>query len=101
VVGLVFVVSRVNFMVQRMMQSTILGQSARMLGALFGAVKFYFISAVFLVTLFKIDEHAKFVPEAASHSQLSRGSITFVTAIFPYLKLDNPTHTPFAPPNEQ
>ena len=53
------------------------------------------------MTLFKIDEHAKFLPDAAAHSQLSRGSITFVTAIFPYLKLDNPTHTPFAPPNEQ
>jgi len=100
IAGLVFVISRVNFKVQVMMQSTILGQSARILGALFGAIKFYFISAVFLVTLFKIDEHAKFLPDAAAHSQLSRGSITFVTSIFQYLKLDNPTHAPFAPPNE-
>ncbi|MCR5455220.1 MAG: CvpA family protein [Bacteroidales bacterium] len=100
VIGLVFVVSRVNFKVQMMMQTTILGQSARILGALFGVIKFYFISAVFLVTLFKIDEHAKFLPDTAANSQLSRGSITFVTAIFPYLKLDNPAHTPFPPPNE-
>ena len=100
VVGLVFVVSRINFKVQIMMQSTILGQSARMLGAFFGVVKFYFISAVFLVTLFKIDEHAKFLPDNAARSQLSRGSITFVTSIFPYLKLDKPSHTPFPPPNE-
>ena len=100
VAGLVFLVSRVNFKVQMMMQSTILGQSARILGAVFGVIKFYFISAVFLVTLFKIDEHAKFLPDAAANSQLSRGSITFVTSIFPYLKLDNPSHTPFPPPNE-
>jgi membrane protein required for colicin V production len=100
VVGLVFLISRINFRVQVMMQSTILGSSARMLGAFFGALKFYLISAVFLVTLFKIDEHSHFLPDAAAHSRLSNGSITFVTAIFPYLKLDNPNHTPFPPPNE-
>lgn len=98
--GLVFLISRVNFRVQVMMQSTMLGTSARVLGAFFGMVKIYFISAVFLVTLFKIDEHAKFLPDTAAHSRLSNGSIAFVTAIFPYLKLDNPTHTPFSPPNE-
>lgn len=96
--GLVFLISRVNFMVQAAVQSTILGQSARVLGAVFGAIKFYFISAVFLVTLYKIQEHAEFLPQTAD-SQLSRGSIAFVTSIFPYLKFDKPTHTPFPPPN--
>jgi len=97
--GLVFVISKVNFRVQVMMQSTILGQSARVLGAIFGALKLYFISAVFLVTLYKVESYAKFLPEGAD-SQLSRGSIALVTSIFPYLQLEKPTHTPFPPPNE-
>lgn len=100
VVGLVFLISRVNFKVQQIMQSTVLGQSARILGAFFGAVKIYFISAVFLVTLFKIDEHAKFLPDEAANSRLSRGSISFVTAIFPNMLLGNPSHSPMPPPNE-
>ncbi len=99
VAGLVLVVSRVNFKTQMMLQTTILGQSARMLGAFFGAMKFYLISAVFLVTLFKIDDHARFLPDDAKYSRLSRGSIAIVTAIFPYLQLDKKTHTPFEYPN--
>lgn len=99
VAGLVFLVSRINFKTQMMLQSTILGPSARYLGAFFGALKFYMISAVFLVTLFKIDEHAKFLPDAAKYSRLSRGSIWIVTSIFPYLQLDKKTPRPFEKPN--
>jgi uncharacterized membrane protein required for colicin V production len=89
VVGLVFVVSRINFLTMKILASTtVIGKAYRGLGAFFGALKFYFISAVFLVTLFKIDEHAKFLPDSAKYSRLSRGSIWFVTSIFPYLQLD-------------
>jgi len=100
VAGLVFVISRVNFKTQVMLQSTILGQSARMLGAFFGMMKFYLISAVFLVTLFKIDDHAKFLPDDAKYSRLSRGSIYIVTSIFPYLHLDKNNPVLFAHPNK-
>ena len=99
VAGLVFLVNRVNFKIQMMLQSTILGPSARYLGAFFGALKFYMNSAVFLVTLFKIDEHAKFLPDAAKYSRLSRGSIWIVTSIFPYLQLDKKTPRPFEKAN--
>lgn len=99
IAGLVFLVSKINFRTQLMLQSTILGGSARYLGAFFGALKFYFISAVFLVTLFKIDEHAKFLPDAAKYSRLSRGSVWIVTSIFPYLQLDKKNPRPFEYPN--
>jgi hypothetical protein len=91
VAGLVFAVSRVNFLTMRILSSTsVIGTAYKGLGAFFGGLKFYFISAVFLVTLFKIDEHAKFLPDSAKYSRLSRGSIWFVTSIFPYLQLVQP-----------
>lgn len=88
IAGLVFVVSKVNFITARAVEGTTSGPTYRYLGAFFAGLKFYFISAVFLVTLFKIDEHAKFLPDTAKYSRLSRGSIWIVTSIFPYLQLD-------------
>ena len=100
VAGLVFAVSRVNFLTMKILSSTtVIGSAYRALGAFFGGLKFYFISAVFLVTLFKIDEHAKFLPDSAKYSRLSRGSIWFVTSIFPYLQLDKKEPRPFDYPN--
>ncbi|MBQ9213393.1 MAG: CvpA family protein [Bacteroidales bacterium] len=100
VAGLVFAVSRINFLTMKILSSTtVIGTAYRALGAFFGGLKFYFISAVFLVTLFKIDEHAKFLPDSAKYSRLSRGSIWFVTSIFPYLQLDKKEPRPFDYPN--
>jgi len=100
VAGLVFAVSRINFLTMKILSSTtVIGSAYRALGAFFGGLKFYFISAVFLVTLFKIDEHAKFLPDSAKYSRLSRGSIWFVTSIFPYLQLDKKEPRPFDYPN--
>ena len=101
VAGLVFAVSRVNFLTMRILSSTsVIGTAYKGLGAFFGGLKFYFISAVFLVTLFKIDEHAKFLPDSAKYSRLSRGSIWFVTSIFPYLQLDKKEPRQFEYPND-
>lgn len=100
VAGLVFVVSKVTFRTQIMLQSTILGGSARALGAVFGAFKYYLISAVFLVTLFKIEDHAQFLPDEAKYSRLSKGSIWVITSIFPYLKLEKNDHSIMPYPNE-
>ncbi|MCQ2251985.1 MAG: CvpA family protein [Bacteroidales bacterium] len=100
ILGLVFAISKINFRTQLMLQSTILGGSARYLGAFFGAFKFYFISAVFLVTLFKIEEHAKYLPEAAKFSKLSQGSVWLITSIFPNIQFEKSDHTPMAYPND-
>ncbi len=100
VAGLVFIISRVNYQTQVMLQSTVLGPSARYLGAFFGAAKYYLISAVFLVTIFKIEEHAKFLPNDAKFSKLSRASIYLITRAYPYLQLDRKDTKPFEYPNK-
>jgi len=99
IIGLVFLVSRVNFQTQLMLQSTMLGPSARYLGAFFGAAKYYMISAVFLVTLFKIEEYAKYLPNDAKFSALSRNSVYLITRVFPYLELNREETKPFEYPN--
>ncbi len=99
VIGLVFAVSKVNYKTQNALSDTKLGSSAMTLGAVFGALKFYMIAAVFLVTLFKIDEHAQFLPDTARKSTISRGSIWIVTSIFPYLQLDSKRVQQFEYPN--
>lgn len=100
VAGLVFLISRVTFQTQVMLQSTILGPSARYLGAFFGAAKYYLISAVFLVTIFKIEEHAKFLPPDAKFSRMSRASVYLITRAYPYLQLDRKSHKPDDYPNK-
>ncbi|MBQ5403466.1 MAG: CvpA family protein [Bacteroidales bacterium] len=100
IAGLVFVVSRVNFKTSKAIEGTTSGSTYRTLGGFFGGLKFYFISAVFLVTLFKIDEHAKFLPDSAKYSRLSRGSIWIVTSIFPYLQLDKKEPRQFEYPTD-
>jgi|GEM_PF-3030558 len=88
VLGLVFVVSRVNFYTMKAVAGTVAGPVYKYLGAFFGCLKFYFISAVFLVSLFTLERYSNFLPDVAKDSQLSRGSIWIVTSIFPYLQMD-------------
>ncbi|MBR4265652.1 MAG: CvpA family protein [Bacteroidales bacterium] len=88
ILGLIFVVSRVNFYTMKAVAGTVAGPIYKYLGAFFGGLKFYFISAVFLVSLFTVDKYSKFLPDSARDSQLSRGSIWIVTSIFPYLQMD-------------
>lgn len=92
ILGLVFAVSKVTFRTQMMLQSIIMGAKARGLGALFGALKYYLISSVFLVTLYKIDEHASFLPDEAKVTPVFSFSTKMVCNMFPNLLQDKSGH---------
>ena len=100
IVGLVFLISKVNFLTSRSLEGTSGGTPYKFIGAFLGMLKFYFIAAVFLVTMFKVDEHAAFLPKDARFSRLSRWSVEFVTTIFPSMKFEKRTPSQFDKPGQ-
>ncbi len=75
------------------------GSSNRGLGAFLGATKYFFIAAIYLVTLFKIEEHAKFLPDREKYSRMSRACVWTITRIFPYLRMNKKDYKPFEYPS--
>lgn len=87
-VGAVYGTMKISNVVYRHISDVPKGFTNRVLGATFGGIKYFFIAAVYLVTMFKVDDHAKFLPDSAKASRFSNASKWMITSIFPYLKMD-------------
>ncbi|MBO7597951.1 MAG: CvpA family protein [Bacteroidales bacterium] len=84
-VGAIYVTMKISAVVYRHIMELTKGLTNRVLGAIFGGMKYFFITAVYLVTLFTIEEHSPFLPDNAKKSRFSAASIWLITSIFPYL----------------
>ncbi|MBP5502495.1 MAG: CvpA family protein [Bacteroidales bacterium] len=98
--GVIYLTLQLNRKVSNHIAGINKGFTNRALGAVFGAVKYFFIAAVFLIAMFKLDEHVAFLPKSAKSSRLTYLSTSLVTSIFPYLKMDNDKLTPFKRPDD-
>jgi len=97
-VGAIYLTMNISGRVSRHIADVQKGFTNRALGAVFGGIKYFFIAAVYLVTLFKVEDHAQFLPQSAKTSRLSAASIWMVTKIFPYLRMDKKDYRPFEHP---
>lgn len=75
-------------------------QTNRGIGAGIGVIKFYLIASVYILVLFKIEDHAHFIPDRERKSTVAFASRWVVTKIFPYLKMEKKEYRPFDKPEE-
>jgi len=65
------------------------GTSNRFLGLGFGISKFFFIIAIYVVVMYKINIYANFLPPSEQKSKLANASKFLMTKFFPILKMEN------------
>ena len=99
-VGAIYLTMTISAKVTKHISEVPKGFTNRALGAALGGAKYFFIAAVYLVTLFKVEDHAQFLPDSAKTSRLSKASIWMITKIFPYLRMDKKDYRPFEYPTD-
>ncbi len=72
----------------------------RGIGVIMGIAKYFLIVSLYVLLLFKVEEHAHFLPEREQLSKFSRASVWTLTKIFPYLKMDKKDYKPFEKPDK-
>lgn len=63
----------------------------RFIGMGLGGLRYFFIIAVYVVVIYKIDVHANFLPKSEKASKLANGTEFVLTKAFPNLKMN--THS--------
>lgn len=99
-VGVLILTGNIAQKVRDNIKDAPIGPTNKALGAILGAFKYFLIASVFLVAVFKVEQHAKFLPNGEKASKMSRASIAVVTSIFPYLKMDKKTYKQFDYPDD-
>ena len=87
-VGAVYGTMKISALVYRHLADVPKGLTNRVLGAIFGGMKYFFIAALYLITMLKIDEKAPFLPPDARESRYTHASKWLMISIFPYLDMD-------------
>ena len=93
-VGAIYLTMKISAIVYKHIMELPKGLINRALGAVFGGMKYFFITAVYLLSLFTVEKHSPFLPDSAKVSRFSAASIWLITSIFPYLdfkKNDDPS----------
>lgn len=88
-VGAVYGTMKISALVYRHLADVPKGLTNRVLGAIFGGMKYFFIAALYLITMLKIDEKAPFLPPDARESRYTHASKWLMISIFPYLDMDS------------
>ena len=98
-VAAIYATAIVSRKVRHSIEEAPLGTTNRLIGIALGSIKYFFIAAVYLLVLFKVEEHAEFLPDREKFSKMSRLSISVVTGIFPYLKMEKKNYSPYKYPD--
>jgi uncharacterized membrane protein required for colicin V production len=64
------------------------GTQSRFIGMGLGIVKFFFIVAIYIVVIYKLNLHANFLPASERNSKLGNASKFIMTKVFPHLKME-------------
>jgi uncharacterized membrane protein required for colicin V production len=65
------------------------GTYNRLIGMGLGIAKFFLIAGIYVITIYKIDNYANFLPKSEKHSKLANASKWAITLAFPNLKFDS------------
>ena len=87
-VGAVYGTMKISALVYRHLADLPKGLTNRVLGAVFGGMKYFFIAALYLITMLKIDKYAPFLSPNAKESRYTHASKWLMISIFPYLDMD-------------
>jgi membrane protein required for colicin V production len=65
------------------------GTKNKVIGMIFGVVKYFFMIAIYVVVAYNINDKGQFLPNSERNSKLANGSKFVITKAFPNLKMEN------------